>query len=86
MQRSDAGAICDTLLWYLLIIAGGILAWQSLGTAWVVPAFALYGALYCGPADSRWHECGHGTAFKSRGLNDALYQVACFQVMRRPTV
>ena len=85
-QRSDARAIRDTLLWYLLIIAAGILAWLSLGTVWVVPAFALYGALYCGPADSRWHECGHGSAFKTRWLNDALYQVACFQVMRRPTV
>ena len=85
-QRSDARAIRDTLLWYLLIIAAGILAWLSIGTVWVVPAFALYGALYCGPADSRWHECGHGSAFKTRWLNDALYQVACFQVMRRPTV
>jgi fatty acid desaturase len=85
-QRSDARAIRDTLLWYLLIITAGILAWLSLGTVWVVPAFALYGALYCGPADSRWHECGHGSAFKTRWLNDALYQAACFQVMRRPTV
>ena len=36
--------------------------------------------------DSRWHECGHGTAFKTRWMNDLLYQLASFQVFRRPTV
>jgi fatty acid desaturase len=86
MQRSDALAIRDTLLWYALIVAAGLLAWCSLGTAWALPAFALYGALYCGPADSRWHEAGHGTAFKTRWMNDVLYQLASFQVFRRPTV
>jgi fatty acid desaturase len=86
MQRSDAHAVRDTLLWYALIVAAGVLAWWSLGTAWAIPAFALYGALYCGPADSRWHEAGHGTAFKTRWINDVLYQVASFQVFRRPTV
>lgn len=86
MQRGDAAAIRDTLLWYTLVIGAGALAWWSLGTAWVVPAFLLYGALYCGPADSRWHEAGHGTAFKTRWMNDLLYQFASFQVFRRPTV
>ena len=86
MQRGDAQAIRDTLLWYALLAGAGVLAWASLGTAWAVPAFLLYGALYCGPADSRWHEAGHGTAFKTRWMNDLLYQLASFQVFRRPTV
>jgi fatty acid desaturase len=86
MQRSDAAALRDTLLWYTLIAASGVLAYFALGSAWAVPCFVLYGALYCGPADSRWHEAGHGTAFKTRWINDALYQVASFQVFRRPTV
>lgn len=86
MQRGDARAIRDTVLWYTLLVAAGVLAWWSLGTAWAIPAFALYGALYCGPADSRWHESSHGTAFKTRWMNDLLYQFASFQVFRRPTV
>lgn len=86
MQRSDARAIRDTVLWYALLAAAGVLAYRSLGTAWAIPAFIVYGALYCGPADSRWHESGHGTAFKTRWINDVLYQVASFQVFRRPTV
>ena len=32
----------------------------------------------------RWHECGHGTAFKTRWMNDVVYQIACFMMMREP--
>ncbi len=86
MRRRDAVAIRDTILWYGLILGAGALAYLALGTFWAIPAFLLYGTLYAGPADSRWHEAGNGTAFKTRWMNDLLYQVASFQVMRRPTV
>lgn len=86
MQRSDQPAVRDTLLWFGLILASGAVAFLSWGTWWAVPAFAVYGALYAGAADSRWHECGHGTAFKTRWMNDAVYQVASFLVLREPTV
>jgi len=85
MLRKDGPAIRDTVLWFGAIIAAGVLAYLSWGTWWAVPAFALYGALYGGPADSRWHECGHGTAFKTGWMNDALYQIASFMVMREAT-
>jgi fatty acid desaturase len=88
MQRDDARAIRDTLIWYAAIIASGVLAgfaWHA-HSLWAIPAFFLYGTLYCSPADSRWHECGHGTAFKTRWMNDVVYQLASFQVFRRPTV
>ena len=86
MQRHDADAIRDTLLWYGLILAAGLLFCLSFGSAWAIPAFLLYATLYAGPADSRWHEAGHGTAFRTRWMNDLLYQVASFQAMRRPSV
>ncbi|HPC46676.1 MAG TPA: LysE family transporter, partial [Deltaproteobacteria bacterium] len=81
-------------LWWATIGLGYILASMPLGalgvaawgTLWAVPVFVVYGALYCGAADSRWHEAGHGTAFKTRWMADALYQVASFMVLRRPTV
>jgi fatty acid desaturase len=85
MQRQDARALGDTLIWFSLIAASGALAWLSWGTLWAIPAFFLYGTLYAGPADSRWHETGHGTAFKSARLNNILYQIASFLVLRRPT-
>ncbi len=42
--------------------------------------------LYGSSTDSRWHECGHRTAFKTQWMNDAVYQVACFMIMREPTI
>lgn len=80
MQREDGRAIRDTLLWYAAIVASGGLAWLAWQAQswWAIPAFLLYGTLYCSPADSRWHEAGHGTAFKTRWMNDVLYQLASF--------
>jgi fatty acid desaturase len=42
--------------------------------------------LYGSASDSRWHECGHGTAFKTRWMNTVVYNLACFMIMRDPTV
>ena len=84
MQRSDGPAIRDTIIWLGAIVlsaAGGIYFWGS----WAcVPFFFAYGALYGSSSDSRWHECGHGTAFKTRWMNDVVYEIACFMVMRNP--
>lgn len=84
MQRSDGPAIRDTVLWLSLLVvtaAGGIFFW---GSWWAVPFFFAYGTLYGSASDARWHECGHGTAFKTRWMNDAVYQIASFMVMRNP--
>src|SRR5215467_9342513 len=69
MQRSDGPAVRDTIIWLGLMVlsaAGGIWLW---GTWWCVPCWAVYGVLYGSATDSRWHECGHGTAFRTRWLN-----------------
>jgi len=84
MQRTDGPAIRDTLLWFALLIgsaAGAIWFW---GTWWCVPFFLVYGVLYGSSSDSRWHECGHGTAFRTRWMNDVVYQIASFMLMRNP--
>jgi fatty acid desaturase len=84
MQRDDGPAIRDTLIWFGLLIAsaaGGIVFW---GTWWCVPFFFVYGVLYGSASDSRWHEMGHGTAFKTAWMNRAVYQIACFMIMRNP--
>ena len=86
MRRSDYPAIRDTAIWLGLMVmfAGlGIAFW---GSWWAVPFFLAYGVLYGSTSDSRWHETGHGTAFKSRWLDEGLYQLASFMIMRDPTV
>ncbi len=46
----------------------------------------IYGALYASTSDSRWHESSHGTAFKTDWMNNTLYEIASFMVMRESSV
>jgi len=84
MQRSDKAALTDTLIWFgLLFITGlgGVIFWGQLAA---IPFFVVYGVLYGSASDSRWHECGHGTAFKTPWMNDCVYHIASFMVVRNP--
>ena len=84
MKRSDGPAIRDTIIWIGALIAsagGGVYFWGG----WpCVPFFFVYGVLYGSASDSRWHEGGHGTAFRTRWMNDFVYQIASFMLMRNP--
>lgn len=86
MQRSDARAIRDTALWLGALLLSGLGGYLFWGSAACVPFFLMYGLLYGTAANSRWHETGHGTAFKTRWMNDVVYQLACFMVMYEPQV
>jgi fatty acid desaturase len=82
MQRSDQPAIRDTVILYgcmLTFAAIGITLWPSW---WSLPFWLAYGVLYGSASDSRWHECGHGTAFKTPWMNNAVYEIASFMIMR----
>jgi len=88
LQRRDGPAIRDTLLWFALLIGlgacGGVL-WLH-HSLWAIIPFLLYGVLYGSTSDSRWHESSHGTAFKTDWMNNVLYEIASFMVMREATV
>ena len=82
MARSDSPAIRDTILLYGLMIAlavAGIALWPSW---WSAPIWLAYGVLYGSASDSRWHECSHGTAFRTAWMNNAVYEIASFMIMR----
>ncbi len=85
-ERTNRRATIDTALWIGLTFLAG---WWLVATAWSwwsIPAMLCYGALYGGASDSRWHEMGHGTAFRSRRANEIIYHLASFQLFRGPTV
>ena len=63
----------------------GVCAYLLVGSWWSVPFFIVYGVLYGSSADARWHEMGHGTAFRTRWLNEVVYQLAC-SCCSEPTV
>jgi fatty acid desaturase len=86
MKRRNGPAIRDTIVWSALLIVFGTAGCLLWGNWACVPVFAVYGVLYGSASDSRWHECGHGTAFRSLWMNQAVYQIASFMIMREPTV
>src|SRR5580700_1447154 len=88
MRRSDYPAVRDTAIWLGLILgfAGlGSALWVVWHSWWAVPFLLAYGILYGSTSDSRWHEAGHGTAFRTRWIDESLYQLASFMIMRDPT-
>jgi Na+-transporting NADH:ubiquinone oxidoreductase subunit F len=86
LERRDGPAIRDTLLWFSLIIGFGCATYVLWGTWWAILAYLPYAVLYASTSDSRWHEAGHGTAFKTDWMNNTLYEIASFMVMREATV
>ena len=86
LERHDGPAIRDTLLWFTLIFAAGYWGYRWWGRWWAILPFAIYGILYASSSDSRWHESGHGTAFRTDWMNKALYETASFMVMRESTI
>lgn len=86
LERRDGPAVRDTILWFALLFgfaAATVMLW---GSWWAVLPYLCYAVLYASTSDSRWHEAGHGTAFKTDWMNNALYEIASFMVMRESTV
>jgi Na+-transporting NADH:ubiquinone oxidoreductase subunit F len=86
LLRRDGPAIRDTILWFALIIGTGYATYRLWGSWWAILPYAVYSMLYASTSDSRWHETGHGTAFKTDWMNNALYEIASFMVMRESVV
>jgi Na+-transporting NADH:ubiquinone oxidoreductase subunit F len=86
LERRDGPAAVDTALWFALIFASGFATYALWGSWWAALPYALYSVLYASTSDSRWHESGHGTAFKTDWMNNTLYEIASFMVMRESVV
>lgn len=86
LVRRDGPAIRDTILWFALIICAAVSTYLLRHSWWAVLPYAIYSVLYATTSDSRWHESGHGTAFKTDWMNKALYEIASFMVMRESAV
>lgn len=86
MVKDDRRALRDAVIWLglLVVFAGiGVAHWPSW---WSLPFWLAYGVLYGSASDARWHECGHRTAFATGWMNDVIYHIASFMLMRNPVV
>ena len=86
LMRRDGPAIRDTIIWFGILIASGVSGYLLWGTWWAIIPFAIYGVVYGSSSDSRWHESSHGTAFKTDWMNNLLYEISSFMVMRESTI
>ena len=82
-KRSDLKAWFHTLVYFSALFFFGYLAYLSWGTWWSILAFFIYGTIYAN-SNSRWHEYGHRTVFKTRWLNEFFYEISSFLAFFEP--
>ena len=73
MRRSDRPGLIYLGSWLALIAVTGTLVLWFVGTWWMVPALLLYSGLFAVSAYALSHECAHGTAFRTRWLNELVF-------------
>ncbi len=84
MRREDMPAIRWTALWLGVMLVSAGLAIATWGEWYAFVFLLVYGILYGSGGDSRWHETGHRTAFRTKWMNDVVYYIASFMVFREP--
>jgi fatty acid desaturase len=83
MRRTDTHALGTLAAWIVLCVATGYLVVQARHTLWVLPAMVVYGGALCF-AYAASHECAHGTAFKTRWLNEAVFWLTSLVFIEEP--
>jgi fatty acid desaturase len=83
MRRTNMHGLMTLGFWLLLCVATGALVVFTRHTPWVWPAMVLYGAILCF-AYAVSHECAHGTAFKTRWLNEAVFWLSSLIFIEEP--
>jgi Na+-transporting NADH:ubiquinone oxidoreductase subunit F len=86
LVRKNGPAIRDTLLLFAILLATATATIILWGSYWAIIPYLIYTVFYGTSSDSRWHECGHGTAFRTDWLNNVVYEIASFMVMRESVV
>ncbi|MGI9304685.1 MAG: fatty acid desaturase [Gammaproteobacteria bacterium] len=80
-EKSDVTGLIYFCAHFGLIGVGGWLTWQTLPSAWFIPTLLLH-SFIIGFLFSPLHECAHGTAFKTRWLNEtALWITAVVYIV-----
>ena len=83
-RRSDRPGLIYLGQWIFLLICTGSLVWLTLGTGWVWPAMLFHGVVLTVPAYALSHETAHGTAFKTRWLNETVLWITSFLYCEEP--
>jgi len=82
--RSDRPGLIYLALWLGSLCMTGALVYLTLGTFWMWPAMFVHGIFLCVPTYSMSHETAHGTAFRTRWLNETVLWMSSLIYMEEP--
>ena len=83
-KRSDRPGLVWLAAWIAMLAVTGAAVYVTLGSWWLVPAMIAYGSVLTVPSYALSHECAHGTAFRSRWLNETLFWVSSLLYYEEP--
>lgn len=86
MRRNDHAGLKWLLTWCAMLLASGYVLHLSLDAStgvWLL-ATLIYGSILAVPSYALSHECAHGTAFRNRHLNEALFWISSFLYFEEP--
>jgi len=84
MRRSDRPGLIWLAQWAAMLGAGAYAIHTTMGTWWVVPVFLAYSIVLAVPSYALSHESAHGTAFRSRWLNELVFWISSFIYFEEP--
>jgi len=82
-KRTDIHGIVRLAVHSAMIGGSGWLIYLATGTGWLIPAMLLHGILL-GHLFAPMHECSHGTAFRTRWLNETVLWVTGIIIVWSP--
>ena len=82
--RSDRPGLIYLARWLVALACTGLLVRSALGTWWVWPAMFVHGVFLTVPVYAISHETSHGTAFRTRRLNELALWVTSLVYMEEP--
>ncbi|MCZ6668217.1 MAG: fatty acid desaturase [Gammaproteobacteria bacterium] len=84
IKRSDKPGLIWLTQWTGLLLLSGYAMHLSEGSIAFIPLLIAYGIIIALPAYALSHECAHGTAFRSRWLNEALLWISSLLYYEEP--
>lgn len=83
-KRSDRPGLIFLSGWVSCLLASGYLVYLAMDSLWLWPAMFVYGSIISLPAYSMSHETAHGTAFRTRWLNELMFWITSLIYMEEP--
>jgi fatty acid desaturase len=83
-KRSDRPGLEFLAKWAASLLVTGYLVHLSMGSPWLWPALFIYGTVISLPGYAMSHESAHGTAFRTRWLNELVFWITSLIYMEEP--